>query len=100
MPLHSLLTKLVGADLRLNLIPIAGRSLSLTVALAAALLIPTQADTVSFTGDLRNDATFLSCGLACTLSASNSDGDFAQWAAVVRDFNVSTTSAMQAITFS
>jgi hypothetical protein len=68
--------------------------------LAVAWLVPAHADTISFTGDLRTDATFLSCGLGCTLGASNSDGDVAQWAAVVRDFHVGTISTMQGITFS
>jgi hypothetical protein len=54
----------------------------------------------SFTGDLRNDATFVSCGPACMLGAANSDGEYAQWAAVVRDFTVTTSSSMEAITFS
>jgi hypothetical protein len=59
-----------------------------------------RADTVSFTGDLRTDATLLSRGFGCTLGPGNSDGDFAQWAAVLRDFTVSSASAMQAVTFS
>jgi hypothetical protein len=60
-----------------------------------------QAGTIqSFTGDLRTDATFLSCGSGCTLDAGNSDSDYAQWAAVERDFNVPVSSAVQAITFS
>src|SRR6266567_4822787 len=70
-------------------------ALPITVCLALA-----HAGTTSFTGDLRNDATFVSCGLGCTLDAGSSDGDFAQWAAVVRDFHVGTASTMQAITFS
>ena len=59
-----------------------------------------QADLLSFTGDLRADATFNSCGSGCTLDASNSDFDYAQWAAVKRDFTVATSSSVQAITFS
>src|ERR1035438_8488936 len=46
-----------------------------------------QATTIlSFTGNLRTDATFTSCGSGCTLGPTNSDGDYAQYAAVVRDF--------------
>jgi hypothetical protein len=58
------------------------------------------ANTISFTGNLRTDATFLSCGSGCTLGPSDADGDFAQWAAAVRDFHVGTASTMQGITFS
>ena len=59
-----------------------------------------HADILSFTGDLRTDATFISCGSGCTLDAGNSDFDYAQWAAVERDFTVATSSLVQAITFS
>jgi hypothetical protein len=59
-----------------------------------------QADILSFTGDLRTDATFNSCGIGCTLDAGNSDFDYAQWAAVERDFTVAASSTVQAITFS
>jgi len=54
----------------------------------------------SFTGNLRTDANVTGCGDACTLGGANSDGDYAQWAAVVRDFHVSSPSTMTAITFS
>lgn len=54
----------------------------------------------SFTGDLRTDATFISCGSGCTLDAGNSDSDHAQWAAVERDFTVPVSSMVQAISFS
>jgi hypothetical protein len=59
-----------------------------------------RADILSFTGDLRADATFISCGGGCTLGAGNSDSDYAQWAAVERDFTVAAFSSVQAITFS
>jgi hypothetical protein len=60
-----------------------------------------QADTViSYTGDLRTDATFTSCGMGCTLGPANTDADYAQWAAVVRTFSVASPSMMDAITFS
>ncbi len=58
------------------------------------------AATISFTGDLRADATFLDCGGGCTLDAGNSDGEFSQFAAVVRTFNVPVASAVQIISFS
>ena len=59
-----------------------------------------QADILSFTGDLRTDATFISYGSGCTLNAGNSDFDYAQWAAVERNFTVAKSSSVQAITFS
>jgi hypothetical protein len=59
-----------------------------------------QAETISFVGNLRNDANVISCGSGCTLGASNTDGDYAQWAAVVDGFTVSTASSMEAVTFS
>lgn len=58
------------------------------------------AATISFTGDLRTNATFLDCGPGCTLGAGNTAGDYAQYAAVVETFNVPLTSTMSAITFS
>jgi hypothetical protein len=58
------------------------------------------ANTIFFSGDLRSDATVMSCGSECTLGPSNSDGDYAQWAAVVEDFSVTATTTMQAITYS
>jgi hypothetical protein len=59
-----------------------------------------QAATFYFVGDLRADANFTSCGDQCTLGAGNSDGDYAQWAALAVNFNVPVTSQMSAITFS
>ena len=56
--------------------------------------------TISFVGNLRTDANVTGCGTSCTLDGSNTDGDYAQWAAVVDDFTVLSTSQMQAITFS
>lgn len=63
-------------------------------------LCSASAATISFTGDLRNDANVTSCGTGCTLGLSSSDSDYAQWAAVVDAFTVSTTSTVQAVTFS
>jgi hypothetical protein len=77
------------------------RSIALTGALAFSIWAQAAlAASISFTGDFRADATFLSCGSGCTLGAGNSDGDFAQYAAVVRPFNVPVTSAVQAVSFS
>jgi hypothetical protein len=66
------------------------RSKLLTQATAPAV----PASVISFTGDLRADATFLSPGPSFT------DGDYAQWAAVVRSFHAPLPSAMTAISFS
>lgn len=68
--------------------------------LFVAGLCSASAGTISFSGDLRNDANVTACGSGCTLSASSSDSDYAQWAAVVDAFTVSTTSAVQGVTFS
>lgn len=80
------------------------RSFSSSVALIGIWLLPASVDAAtlvfSFTGNLRTDATFVSCGEGCTLGPANPDSDYAQWAAVVRDFHVTNASAMQAITFS
>src|SRR5262249_26047197 len=73
---------------------------SVVVGLTIGSVFHASAATISFTGNLRADATFLPCGAGCTLSAGDSDADFAQWAAVVRGFDVASTSTMQAITFS
>src|SRR5262245_7524157 len=59
-----------------------------------------RADTISFTGNIRSDATFTGCGSASNLGPRNSDGDYAQWAAVVRSFHLSAASKVEAITFS
>jgi hypothetical protein len=58
------------------------------------------ANVIFFSGNLRADATVTSCGLGCILGPSNSDGDFAQWAAVVGSFTVTTATSMEAITYS
>jgi hypothetical protein len=70
--------------------------LALFVMSAAAV----QGGVISFTGNLRTDATFAACGGGCTLNAGNTDGDYAQWAAVAVNFTVPVASAMSAITFS
>lgn len=71
-----------------------------SVLMFCAFLEPAAAATISFTGNLRTDATVLDCGVGCTLGAGNTDGDYAQYAAVVRTFNVATTSLMSAVSFS
>jgi hypothetical protein len=68
--------------------------------LAVGGVCSARADSISFAGNLRDDANVISCGSGCTLGASNTDGDYAQWAAVVVDFTVSAPSDMQAVTFS
>ncbi len=79
----------------------AGRlPLGASIAFFFSLGISATAGVISFTGNLRTDATFTSCGTGCTLGAANTDADFAQWAAVVKTFHVSTPSTMQAIAFS
>ncbi len=56
------------------------------------------ATTLSFTGNLRTDATVTTCqGQPCTLVT---DGDYAQYAAVVENFSVLGTSTVDAVTFS
>src|ERR1035437_9426764 len=79
----------------------AKRLLAIVASVFAAGVGQSQAGTIqSFTGDLRTDATFISCGSGCTLGAGNSDADYAQWAAVQRGFTVGASSTVQAITFS
>ena len=54
----------------------------------------------SYTGNLRTDANFASCGSGCLLDSASLDSDYAQWAAVSRTFHVSAASTMTAITLS
>ena len=61
---------------------------------------PSLASTISFVGNLRADASVVSCGPSCTLGAADSDGDYAQYAAVVESFSVTTTSTVTAVSFS
>lgn len=74
--------------------------LSYWFALASMVLPLANAETISFVGNLRTDANVTGCGSGCTLGPSNTDGDYAQWAAVVDSFVVGTASQMRAITFS
>jgi hypothetical protein len=64
------------------------------LALALAFAPALSANVFSFTGDLRADATFL------PPDPASGDADYAQWAAVVRSFHVSSPSAMTAISLS
>lgn len=60
-----------------------------------------SASTVFFySGDLRTDATVTDCGTGCTLDPSNTDSDYAQWAAAVYSFQVLQPTPMEAITYS
>jgi hypothetical protein len=61
---------------------------------------PLAANVVFVSGNLRTDANVTACGALCTLGPLNTDGDYAQWAAVVTDFTVFTTTSMEAITYS
>jgi hypothetical protein len=78
----------------------ASRLLLILVGLSVAVGGAQATTTQSFTGDLRADATFQSCGTGCTLGVGNSDSDYAQWAAVQRNFIVAAPSTVQAVTFS
>jgi hypothetical protein len=66
---------------------------AILVAFLLAAIGPARAGTLFFSGDLRTD------GSGCPDSCST-DSDYAQYAAVVDIFTVSTTSTMHAITFS
>jgi hypothetical protein len=74
--------------------------LALVAGVFAAGVGQLQADILSFSGDLRADATFVACGSGCTLGAGNAESDYAQWAGVERDSTVAASSTVQAITFS
>ncbi len=72
--------------------------------LAACLLFvaaqaPARAGILFFSGDLRTDATVLDCGASCTLGPADTDGDFAQWAAVVTNFTLTSPGTVLAITY-
>jgi hypothetical protein len=75
----------------------------ISIAIVAIAMGPAptlSAATISYTGNLRSDADFVSCGAGCVLDGSSLDGDYAQWAAVSRTFHVGTASTMTATTFS
>ena len=58
------------------------------------------ANVLFYSGNLRTDANVTSCGSGCTLGPLNTDGDYAQWAAVIDTFTVDSTTSMEAITYS
>jgi PEP-CTERM motif len=58
-----------------------------------------RAGVVFYSGNLRTDAAILDCGPSCTLGPADSDADFAQFAAVVVNFTVSTAGPVQVITY-
>ena len=58
-----------------------------------------SANAIFFSGNLRTDANVTSCGSSCTLGGSNTDADYAQFAAVVYSFAVYSTTPMEAITY-
>src|ERR1017187_2723452 len=71
------------------------------VLLLGLCAIVAQAGTISFTGDLRTDATVIGCGPGCTLNPGTStDFEYAQWAAVVVNFTVASPTSFRAISFS
>jgi hypothetical protein len=80
--------------------PILLRQTLLIFFTTAVLASPAVASSISYIGNLRTDATVTSCGSGCTLGAGDSDFDYAQFAAVVENFSVTSTSTMTAITFS
>ena len=76
------------------------RSIVSTGILAVTLLATSvKADVLFFSGDLRSDATFTSCGSGCTLGPGNTDSDYANWAAATYDFVVTTASTVQVVTY-
>jgi hypothetical protein len=58
-----------------------------------------SAGTLFFSGNLRTDASVVDCGVGCTLGPSDTDGAFAQFAAVVNTFNLPSTSTVTVITY-
>jgi hypothetical protein len=77
--------------------PMHTKPLALLLLLSAAPSL--HAGLLTFTGDLRN-GTILDCGSGCTLTAADSDFDYAQWAAAEHTFSLSNLSTVQAVTFS
>lgn len=61
---------------------------------------PLSASTISYTGNLRSNANVTSCGSGCVLDSTNSDADYAQYAALVVPIAVLSSSTLQAISFS
>src|SRR5947207_15941072 len=78
---------------------VAGASLLGACLFFAAAQPPARASILFYSGDLRTDATVLDCGLGCTLGPADSDDSFAQFAALVTNFSVSTAGPVEAITY-
>lgn len=74
--------------------------LPLIVAASLFILMPLSGSTLFFTGNLRTDATVVDCGNNCTLGSSDPDSAYAQWAAVVTPFTLSSAASVHAVTFS
>ena len=73
----------------------------LTALLVLGQASQSAATTLSFTGDLRSDATIVGCGTACTLDLVNDpDETIAQWAARSESFTLAGPATGHAITFS
>jgi hypothetical protein len=58
-----------------------------------------SANVLFYSGNLKTDANVTGCDSACTLNSGDDDGAYAQWAAVVDTFTVSSATTMEAITY-
>ena len=58
-----------------------------------------SADNLFFSGDLRTNGNVLDCGAGCTLGAVNTDGEYAQYAAFVASFMVSSPTSVNVTTY-
>lgn len=72
----------------------------LTLVALASAAPRMAANTIFFSGNLRTDANVTGCGQSCTLGPSDSDFDYAQFAAVVDTFTVTSTTTMTAVSYS
>ena len=82
-----------------------GRTARIACGLAVAFTIlggapRLSANVIFVSGNLRTNATVTDCGSGCTLGPSNTDAEWAQWAAAVTSFTVSAPTPMEAITYS
>ncbi|MBV9158653.1 MAG: DVUA0089 family protein [Acidobacteriaceae bacterium] len=69
--------------------------------LLLVLSFPLRADVLFFSGNLETNATVTDCGAGCKLNPIvNTQADYAQWAAAVYTFQVTTKTQMEAITYS
>jgi hypothetical protein len=76
------------------------RSIALLAVTLALLDHSLSASTISYTGNLRTDANVTSCGSGCVLGPSDSNYDYAQYAAFVVPIVVTSTSTLEAVSFS